>query len=118
MVERGVGAERAQEAVDRVLAAVAALVERELLGLAGLADLPQPRRELVVGLLPGDPAPLAAAARSDALERVEQTLGVVLVVEGRLAPRTQLAARVGVHRVALDLEDAPVLHVAGDAADR
>ena len=93
-------------------------MERKLLGLAGRLDVLEALREFVVGFFPRDAAPLAGAARSDALQWIEQAFGMVLVVERCLTAGAQLAARVGVVGVAFDLQDAAILDVAGDAADR
>ncbi len=118
VIQGRVRAERTQEVRDGVLRTAAALVERELFELAALLDLNEALSHFVVGLIPADTLPLTFAAFADALQRVEQTLGVVLVVQRRLTTGAQLAARVRVVRVAFDLDDPAVLDDARDAAHR
>ena len=63
------------------------------------------RADLGHRLVPGDALPLARAPRPDALQRVEDALRVVGLVDGRRPLGAVAAAAAGMHRVALELLD-------------
>ncbi|MEJ7722313.1 MAG: hypothetical protein WKF58_18615 [Ilumatobacteraceae bacterium] len=65
--------------------------------------------DLVEGLVPRDALPPAAAALADALQRVQDPLGIVHLVEGRRALGAVAATAGGMLGVALDLGDLAAL---------
>ena len=118
MAELGLGAVGVEKAFQCVLAPLPSLVKRELLGMAAVADSLQLGRDLIQGLVPTDTLPFALATGPDPLQRVQQSLGMVEMVQGGLATGTQVATAVRVVGVPLDLDQPTLLHVTDDPADR
>ncbi len=83
-------------------------VVRDLLVATLLERLPDARGDVVQRLVPGDPLPLAAPALDDPLQRVQDALGVVELVDGRRALGAVAAAGSRMSRVALDLLHAQI----------
>jgi uncharacterized protein YigA (DUF484 family) len=82
------------------------------LGLAPFDECaPNLRRERVEHVVPAHALPLARAARTNALHRVEHAAGVLYLIERRRSLGAVAAARAGVERVALELLDREVLLV-------
>ena len=102
------------EAADGAAGAVAPVLQHDGVGvfLQRRIDL---LRDLGQRLVPGDALPLALTAGADPLQRIEDAVGVVGVPHARIALGAKPSARRDVLRVALELDDAAVLHV-GDGA--
>ncbi len=112
------GAKGVQEPLQRVLAPLATLMKGELFRLAAVADGLQLGGDFVERFVPRDSFPLSFAALADTFQRIQQSLGMIQVVQARLASRTEMSTAVGVVRIAFDLDEPAVFDVADDAADR
>ncbi len=90
---------------------------RERLGSVGLADRGELAGDLIERLLPRDPLPAAFAARPDPLERVVDTIGMLVHLEAgrcldaQLAPgdRILLVADVAHRPAVIDLDEDPAV---------
>jgi len=89
----------------------------EIFWLARLADDTQLVRDLRRRFIPRNTFPLSFPAFTDALQRIQQALGVVLMVQSCVATCAQATAAVGVVRVAFNFDDAVVFDVTNDAAN-
>ena len=110
------GAEGIGEMLGDAFRFVASIMEDELLGNAVFAERFEPGDDFGVGFIPGHAFPFSFAAFADALEWVENALGVIGVGNHPLGLRAEVALGVGIEGIAFDLADDAVLHPADDAA--
>src|SRR5471032_634629 len=119
MVQLHRRADGAEEAVDLGVDARAALVQRDALRVAGGDAGADARRDIIVSLVPADALPQPLAARADALQGIQQPLGIVIDGRRGLALGAgHAAAHVRVERIAAYLDDFTVQYKAFDAAHR
>ena len=94
-----------QHALDEAILAVAADVVHHLVVAALLDRLADPPGDVIEGVIPGHALELRGAAWAGPLERVEDALGILGLVDRRRALGAIAPTGSGMGRVALDLDD-------------
>src|SRR5262249_23217649 len=100
-----VDAPRLQHALDVAFMSGPADVVDDLVTPSFLQSLADACRDQLDSLLPADRLPLAFAARADAPQRMEDTIRVIDLVDGRRPLGTEPAATRGMDGIALELAD-------------